>query len=214
MTATTTVLYGFVASPYVRAARMALEEKEVTYAIQSVDMAAPDYVQFHPYRRMPVLDMDGVRLFETAAILRFVDEARPGPSLQPGDPAGRARMTQWISVLNSYVGQGLVREVLYEILARPFMGQTTDWPRVEAAIPGVSANLAILERGLGSNPYFAGDSFSLADILYYPMLNYASGIDKLADAFAAAPNLRAWLARVAERPSVAKTQPDFSRPAA
>lgn len=214
MTATTTVLYGFVASPYVRAARMGLEEKNVAYTMQSVDMAAPDYTDFHPYRRMPVLDIDGQRLFETAAILRYVDEARPGVSLQPADPAARARMTQWISVLNSYVGQNLIREVLYEVLARPLFSEQTDWPRVEAAIPGVTANLAILERGLGSNPYFAGETFSLADILYYPMLNYAIGIDRLADAFAAAPNLRAWLARVGERPSVPKTQPDFSRPAA
>lgn len=214
MTTTTAVLHGFAASPYVRAARMGLEEKGVAYTLTTVDMSAPDYTDFHPFRRMPVLDMDGLRVFETAAILRYVDEARPGPSLQPADPQARARMTQWISVVNSYIGQSLVREVLFEILARPFFGQATDWPRVEAALPGVKASLAILERGLGQSPYFAGDTFSLADILYFPMLNYASRVEPLADALGAAPNLRAWLARIGERPSVVATEPDLSRPAA
>ena len=53
-----------------------------------VNVFAPDgipawYTDLHPFGRMPAFEHDGFRLFETAAISRYVDEAFAGPALQP-----------------------------------------------------------------------------------------------------------------------------------
>jgi glutathione S-transferase len=48
---------------------------------------------------VPILDHDGFRVYETAAIAAYVDEASTGPVLQPANARERARMNQWISAL-------------------------------------------------------------------------------------------------------------------
>jgi glutathione S-transferase len=48
----------------------------------------------HPFGRVPVLEYDGFMLYETQAILRFLDRILPSPTLTPADPKAAARMDQ------------------------------------------------------------------------------------------------------------------------
>ena len=100
------IIYGTPGSSYVQAVRLALCEKAVPYHLQSVDFAAiksaPYTTEMHPFGRIPVFEHDGFRIYETQAILRYIDEALPGPALQPSDPKRRARMNQAIGVLENY----------------------------------------------------------------------------------------------------------------
>ncbi len=91
------ILYGSPFSTFTWSARLALVEKGVEYTIQGVDLRSEQYGTMHPWRRMPVMDHDGFRVFEAAAVMRYVDEAFFGPALQPPEPAQRARMTQWLT---------------------------------------------------------------------------------------------------------------------
>ena len=84
---TDVVLYGTPLSPYVRTARMALAEKGVGYTLKPVDLKDPAYRRLHPYARLPAMEHGRLRLFETAAITRYIDEAFDGPTLQPVDGA-------------------------------------------------------------------------------------------------------------------------------
>ena len=82
-------LFGADYSVYVRIVRLALAEKGVGYDLVPVDVFAADgvpawYLELHPFGRIPAFEHDGLRLFETAAITRYVDEAFAGPPLQPG----------------------------------------------------------------------------------------------------------------------------------
>lgn len=91
------VLYGLPRSVYTRIARLALAEKDVDYAFEEVEIfgpagVSPEHLQRHPFGRIPVLAHDGLMIHETAAIARYVDEAFPGPALQPADARARARM--------------------------------------------------------------------------------------------------------------------------
>lgn len=61
-----------------------------------------------PFGKIPAFEHAGFRLYEAAAITRYVDEALPGPPLQPADPRDRARMTQIVSILDSYAYRTLV----------------------------------------------------------------------------------------------------------
>lgn len=112
------VLHGFRYSVYVRVARIALAEKGLAYEHVEVDPFAPDmpieYLDLHPFKRVPTLVDGDFVLYETEAITRYIDEAFPGPMLQPTEPRHRARMAQIISVIDSYGYVSMVRHVAGE----------------------------------------------------------------------------------------------------
>src|SRR5262245_23935102 len=107
------ILFGATYSVYVRIARLALEEKRVPYRLVEIDIFAEggpptDYLRRHPFARIPAFEHDGFQLYEAGAISRYVDEAFPGPSLQPREARARARMNQIIGLLDSYAYRTLV----------------------------------------------------------------------------------------------------------
>jgi glutathione S-transferase len=96
------ILFGAAYSVYVRAARLALAEKRIPYRLIEVDIFAPegpppDYVQRHPFKRIPAFEHEGFRLYETGAITRYIDEVFAGPPLMPTTPRARARVNQIVS---------------------------------------------------------------------------------------------------------------------
>jgi len=100
------IIFGPAYSTYARSARLALEEKGVPYKLQEVDIMkgecqTPAYLARQPFAKVPAFEHDGFTLYETAAIERYVDQAFPGPKLQPADPKRQARMTQIISIIDS-----------------------------------------------------------------------------------------------------------------
>ena len=100
------IVFGAPYSVYVRAVRLALEEKGVPYELVPVDIFAPggpspEHRERHPFGKIPALEHAGFRLYEAGATTRYVDEAFPGPRLQPEEPRSRARMNQIIGILDS-----------------------------------------------------------------------------------------------------------------
>ena len=92
------MLFGEPYSVYVRAVRLALEEKNVAYELVPVDIfkprgPPPEHYARHPFGKIPAFEHAGFRLYEAGAITRYVDEAFPGPRLQPEHPRARARGT-------------------------------------------------------------------------------------------------------------------------
>jgi glutathione S-transferase len=81
------ILYGAPYSVYVRAARLALAEKGVGYTLVEVDVfggSVPGwYAKHHPFMRIPAFEHGEFRLYETAAIMHYVNEAFAGPPLMP-----------------------------------------------------------------------------------------------------------------------------------
>jgi glutathione S-transferase len=76
----------------------------------------PEHRARHPFGKIPAFEHDGFRLYEAGAITRYVDEALPGPRLQP---RGRARMNQIVSTLDSYAYGTLVWDIYVERVFRP-----------------------------------------------------------------------------------------------
>src|SRR5882724_9429886 len=103
----TVELYGYQYSVYSWIARLAFEEKGEAYRWIEINPFAPDvpesYLALHPFKRVPTLVHDDFQIYETGAITRYIDEAFPGPSLQPADPRQRARLSQFLSIIDSYV---------------------------------------------------------------------------------------------------------------
>ena len=123
-------LYGYRYSVYSWIARFALAEKGVEYHWTEVNPFAPDvpesYLALHPFKRVPTLVHDSFQIYETGAITRYIDEAFPGPRLQPTEPHGRARCSQFISIVDSYAYWPLVRQVFSHRFFRPRLGHPFD----------------------------------------------------------------------------------------
>jgi glutathione S-transferase len=115
-------LYGYQYSVYSWIARLALEEKGASYHWIEINPFAPEipesYLALHPFKRVPALVHDKFQIYETGAITRYVDEAFPGPRLQPTDPRHRARCSQFLSIIDSYVYWPLVRQVFSHCVFR------------------------------------------------------------------------------------------------
>jgi hypothetical protein len=92
------VLWGFDASTYVRTIKMLLAEKHFTQFKQMPlnvlqgEPKRPEHLERHPFGKVPVLDHDGMRILETTAIARYLNDVLPGKSLVPPTPKDRARM--------------------------------------------------------------------------------------------------------------------------
>ncbi len=206
-------LYGPGYSTYARAARLALEEKGVDYDLVEIDFIAggmPDeHLARHPFAKVPALEHDGLMLYETAAIERYIDEAFDGPSLQPSDPAGRARMTQIISVIDSYTYPCTVGDLVIQRLVQPMLGGTADESIVEAALPEVDKSMAELERLLGDQEYLTGSAVSLADLHLAPIFEYFVNTPESNGIMKDKPALNAWWQRMQARESMTTTQPQL-----
>jgi glutathione S-transferase len=202
------VLHGFALSTYVRTARLALHEKGVAYRLDPVELGNPALAQLHPFARIPSLDDGDFHLYETEAICRYVDEAFPGPSLQPRDVKARARMTQWIGVVNGYCYRSMIGDLVMERLVAPqMMGRAADEAKIAGALPAITHQLSVLEQGIGDGPYLAGAEPSLADLFLVPLVFYVSLTPEGQRLLPAAPRIVAWHERMATRASYAATKP-------
>src|SRR5215831_12811867 len=171
------ILFGAAYSVYVRAARLALEEKRVPYRLVEVDIFAADgppadYLERHPFKRIPAFEHEGFRLYEAGAITRYVDEAFPGSPLQPEAPRARARMNQAIGILDSYAYRTLVWDIFVERVRAPAQGRAPDEARVAAALPRAATALAALSDIIDGNAFLAGATPTLADCHAAPMIVY------------------------------------------
>lgn len=206
----TITLYGLPRSVYTRIARLTLEEKAVPYRIEEVDIFGPGgvpaaHTRRHPFGRIPVLCHGDLSIYETAAICRYVDEAFPGPSLQPPTPSERARMAQVIGMLDSYAYRPMVWGVFVQRVRLPMTGGSTDESLVAKSLKESRIALEALAALVGDSPFLAGNTLSLADLHAYPMLRYFSLAPEGQTAIGEHRAVAEWLARLGTRASVQRT---------
>ena len=113
---TTVTLFGPPQSSYVRTARMTCVEKGIEHQLTPVDLGSDAHRALHPFVKVPVLEHGAVRLYETSAICRYLDEAFGGPSLTPREPQARALMDQWISVVDCYLYRDLIKDYVLQYI--------------------------------------------------------------------------------------------------
>jgi glutathione S-transferase len=196
-------------SPFGRCVLATLEEKGARYRVQPVapgGLKAEPHTARHPFGRVPVLEHGGFLLYETQAILRYLDRVLPRPALTPADPQAAARMDQVMNVNDWYLFQGVNSVISFQRIVLPrLLGGVTDEAAVAAAMPKADQVFGELSRLLGGSPYFAGDTFSLADIMIGSQLDMLPELPEWRPLTAANPNLVAWLRRVTARPSFTAT---------
>lgn len=205
--AATVVLLGDPRSSYVRAARMGLAEKGVKYTLQPHAPHTPEILAVHPFGRVPGFRDGRVALFETSAILRYVDEAFPGPSLVPGTVRDRARCEQWVSAINAYLDGTMVRRYVLQYIFPKGAGGQPDRAVIDGAVKEMEGQFAILERAYGSNDYLAGKALSMADLFLAPILFYVEQFAEGKALLARHPNVMRAQGVVRARASFRDTAP-------
>jgi glutathione S-transferase len=212
------VVYGVPGSPFMRAVQMGLEEKKAAYRVQALGVGeskSEAYLRKHPFGRVPAFEHGNFGLYETQAILRYLDDILPEPPLQPRDPKQAARMNQIIGINDWYFFPKVAAVIVFQRIIGPvLLGIKTDDAAIEAAVPMGRTCIAELDRLLGGQQFFAGDDLSIADLMLAPQLDFLAETPE-GKALLAGTRIEAWLKRMNERPSMQATQrPDALRRAA
>ena len=203
-------VYGIPGSPFLRSVEVALKEKNVSYQLHALapgEQKQPGYLARHPFGRVPAFEHDGFALYETQAIVRYLDEIFPVPPLTPGNPKQRARMNQVIGIIEWYFFPKAAAPIAFNRIIGPkLLGLPTDEAAIAEAMPMAETCFAVLDEILGDSPYLTGDSVSIADILL------AAQFDLLCDTpegseLIGGTRLEPWLQRMLSRPSFVATEP-------
>jgi glutathione S-transferase len=194
-------------SPFGRAVLATLQEKGVPYRFSMVGaLRSPEHLARHPFGRVPVLEHDGLMLYETQAILRYLDRVLPQPALTPADPKRAARMDQVMNVNDWYLFHDVGNVIVFQRVIGPrVMGRAPDEAAIAAAMPKALTVFKELAHLLGDMPFFAGDRVSLADLMVAPAVELFTLTPEWSDLGAPYANLVAWLERMQERPSMKLT---------
>lgn len=186
------VIHGFAPSTWTRTARIACLEKGVDHRLEPVDYGADSHARLHPFRRVPAATIDGAVIYETLAIVSYVDAVVDGPALIPANPLERARALGWVTAGVNYLYPDLVRALLAD-------------DRPDDAAETIAGHLAVVEGALADREHLAGPDPSVADFAIAPMLDFAAALVDLGDALARLPRVSSWQAGLNARPSFIAT---------
>ena len=170
-------IIGFDVSNWVRAARIACEEKGVGYELTTNgmtglgDLKLDKHFKLHPFGRIPAMRHGDVVLFETAAICRYGDGKFNGPPLVPEDALEAARMEQWVCALMDYATRSVMGRCVNQYVIPQLTGSgKVDRATIDAAIPDIRTHLAILNRALSKGPFLHGKDPHIDDFILMPII--------------------------------------------
>jgi glutathione S-transferase len=167
-------LIGAAPSNYVWTCRIALAEKGVPYRHIEARPRTPEVDAIHPFGKIPVMRHGEFTLCESRAICGYIDSVFEGPKIVPADPVRAAQVEQWVSIVNTHVDPLWVRQYL----RAHFFPQTSDGgperSTIEAALPKMEQQFAAMERAVAKTGHLVGDTFTLADMNFIPILFYMS----------------------------------------
>jgi len=192
-------LISFTICPYVQRAMIVLNEKNIPFDIEYIDLSAPPpwFYDVSPLEKVPVLLVDDKPLFESMVICDYLDEITAN-SLYPNDAFEKALNRSWIEFGNDILNT--IFNFLHENDAKKFNHLK------EILID----RFEILEEEISEGEYYNGADFSLIDAAYAPVFLYLEHLERYKDyeLFDDAPNVKAWGQRLLQRPSVINSVPE------
>ena len=204
------IVYGPALSTYVWSVRLALAEKGVAHELVEVPFGAhreQPHLLRHPFAKLPAFEHDGFALYETQAILRYIDEGFPVAPLQPTDLHQFSRMNQIIGIVDAYAWPSIAAGVLVNRVLKPRMGLPADEVAIEAALPRARLCISEISRLMGDQPYLTGDRVTLADLMVIPLFYFFGRMPEGEAPLAEHANIRPWMRRMEERQSFQVTKP-------
>ena len=199
-------LCGFAASNYYNKVKLALLEKEVPFEEKLVWVdRSPELMQKSILGKIPYFEIDNEVLFESQAMVEYLEDAYPEKPLMPTNPVERAEVRQLIIFMELHL-ELVARELYGEAF---FGGKVSDETKVRVE-KILKRNTAAFGKLAKFAPFIAGSTFTLADcvaLAHLPMVGQATkaiyGVDMLADY-----PIRDYVKKLGERPTVQKVDAD------
>jgi glutathione S-transferase len=191
-------------STYSRRVTIALIEKNIPHELVTVDMAAgkhrqPEYQALNPYGRVPTLEEDGFILYESTAILSYLEATHPTPPLVPADARQRALVDMHIKLCDLQFS----RHAGTIIFPKRFLPKERwNLDAIADAKAQIEKHLAIMEKHLARRTYLVAEQFTLAEVCNAPFVEFLPLME-----ITPPPAVAAWIGRIQARPSVQQTKP-------
>ena len=191
-------IYGVPPSTFTRAVRMGCHEKGIDYEL--VPTFPSTVGALNPFGKIPAMTHGDLTLFESSAILRYLDQAFPGPKLWPADAGAAALVDQWVGAAGDSLLNSAQRYMAARFNFLPVPGEMT-----LKYLDKTRDVLPVFDRQLGKAKYLAGDSLTAADLMACPAFFYFPEVAELRAILDSQPNCRRWMDDIAGRPSFAAT---------
>ncbi len=180
--------------------RWALEEAGLPYEMKLVSLgeeqASPEYRAWQPFGQVPAYEEDGLRLFESGAIVLHI--AEKSPALMPDDAVSRELVRQWLfTALNTIEWPILLRIQL-------FFNGIKDGPVRDNTMQWSAKRLHELAVAMNGRDYLVGDRFTAADLMMATVLCQLRDTDQIANE----PAIAAYHARCTARAGYQKALAD------
>lgn len=191
-------------STYSRRVLIALDEKGIEHELVTIDMAArkhrdPAYLAFNPYGRVPALEEGGFVLYESNAILNYLEATHPEPPLVPRDARGRAHVDMHMKLCDLQ----MARPTGQIIFPKRFLPRERwDTAAMARAQDEIVKHLNVLERQLGDREFMVADQYSLVEVCYTPFVQFLPLMEVAPPA-----RVAGWVERMLARPSARRTEP-------
>jgi glutathione S-transferase len=181
--------------------RWALEEAGIPYSVRLLgpgEADTPEYRKIQPWGQVPVIEEDGLVLFESGAIVQHI--ADKSEALMPADPIGRAKVAQWLFAAQNSVEPHVGNLVSIDIFHAEKPWAKARRPEQEAF---TRMKLASLARRLSGREWLE-DRFTAGDLM---MIAVLQGL-RHTDIVTADPVLGAYVARGEARPAFKRALAD------
>ena len=186
-------------SPFCRKVRLSLAEKkiEVERVEERYWEQDPDFMRRNPAGKVPVLQLDGIIMSESAAICEYIEETRPEPSLMPSDPVQRLEVRRLVSWFDDKFHDEVTSKLLYERVNKKVMKQ--GFPDSRNVKDGAKYHIDYMAWLLDHRRWLAGDVMTLADFAaaaHLSSLDYISDVD-----WNRSDVVKDWYAKIKSRPA-------------
>ncbi len=194
-------IHGVPPSTFTRTVLLAAHEKGIDYEL--VPMFPGQMGALNPFQKIPAIAHGDMTLYESTAILRYLDRTFPGPRLWPEDPRRAAQCDLWVSAVNDSLVNSALRYLANHFGFLPVPQEMADkyLAKAREVVP-------VFDRRLGQGRYLVGESVTAADLFLAPIaFNFPAvpGLKELDEAF---PNLARWMRDMSARPSMQATVPE------
>ncbi len=216
-------LYWISGSPNAWRVLLAMEFKGLSYTSHRLDPGkrehkTPEFLTLNPRGKVPVLKDGDFVIYESIAILAYLERKHPEPALFGTNPAATGHIWQRTLEVMNYA-----REPIEDGVVRPLIrGQAgANGAAIKAAAVDAHQELQWVDDLLRDAPYLAGDAPTAADISCMPIVQSLARSGRREDALQLGlgfddfsgryPSITAWLARIEALPGYDKAYPPHWR---
>src|SRR5262249_20095757 len=157
--------HGLSPSTFTRTVRLACHEKGIAY--EMVDAMPNTIDPLNPFRKIPAITHGDLTLYESIAILRYLERVFPRPKLWPDDAVAAGMWDRWPVAVSDWLVNAWLR---YSAARAGFLPVPAEM--MQKYLDKTAEVTPIFDRQLGKNRFLAGDSLTAADLYLYPLYAY------------------------------------------